>query len=222
MKYRALIRTAREYAATEKKYETPYRDSIARSEWQHLPLLTNRQILDVVLGFLNSWKCRIPKTEKVATALLEGFRDTASLFQALQGQRLEKIDLTALVKAGSERLTGARAIVSIFDRLMVVGSRFSHVAAVKTMHMVNAGLFVMWDNDILENQGHRREPHGWFYAYKFLPAMQAEANELIEDYQKLNRASRQEAVRGIEKGCGGRKTLAKLLDEYNYIHRPRR
>lgn len=220
MKYRALISSVKKYAATV--YDGSYLDSIARPEWQSLPLLTNRQILDVVLGFLNSWQCRIPKTVKVATALSEAFRDTATLFQALQGQRLENIDLTALVEAGSERLTGARAIASVFDRLMAVGSRFSHVAAVKTMHMANAGLFVMWDNEILASHGHRQEPYGWFYAYRFLPTMQAEAKELIEDYRKLNRASPEEAVRGIEKGCGGRKTLAKVLDEYNYIRRPRR
>ncbi len=218
MKYRALTRTVKTYAATV--YDGPYLDCIARPEWQRLPSLTNRQILDVVLGFLNNWQCRIPKTAKVATALSEAFRDTALLFQALQGQRLENINLTTLVEAGSECLTCARAIASIFDRLVAVGSRFSHVAAVKTMHMANPGLFVMWDNDILASHGHRQEPYGWFYAYKFLPAMQVEANELIETYKTLHEASREAAVRSIEKECGGRKTLAKLLDEYNYMRRP--
>jgi transposase len=220
VKYRALIRAVKTYAAMG--YDGLYLDSVTRPEWQRLPMLTNQEILNIVITFLNKWRCRIPKTVNVATALSEAFRDTASLIDALQGPRLEDIDLASLVEARSERLTCARAIAAIFDRLVAVGSRFSHVAAVKTMHMANPGLFVMWDNDILAGQGHRQEPYGWFHAYKFLPGMQAEANELFEDYRTLDRVSREAAVRGIEKECGGRKTLAKLIDEYNYIRRPRR
>jgi hypothetical protein len=218
MKYRALVSTVKEYDAAP--YDGPYFESTIRPEWQRLPSLTQSEIVDVVLTFLNSWQCRIPVTPKLVEHLSEAFRETGPLFRALAGQRLEATDLAAVVAAGSERLTGGRAIASIFDRLMAVGSRFSHVATVKTMHMVNPGLFVMWDNGILANHGHRQEPYGWFYAYRFLPKMQAEANEAIEDYRARNGGTRQEAVQAIERDCGDHKTLAKRLDEFNYVRRP--
>lgn len=215
MKYHALLSGLTKFER-EAGDDRPYLDSVARPEWQRLASLSSREILEVVLDFLNKWKCRIPRTPPVATALSAAFKDTAPLFRALAGRRLEEIDLAGLVRAGQEQIFAARAIHSIFDRLVAVGRRFSHVAAVKTMHMVNRELFVMWDNSILAAHGHRYEPYGWFYAYRFLPAMKDEAAAVIRDYQTVNRATRKTAIQAIEMACGDRKTLAKRLDEYNY------
>lgn len=217
MKYHALVGALKKFA--RETDDGSYLYYVSRREWQRLPSLTKQEILDGVLGFLNNWRSRIPKTPAVATALSIAFRDTAPLFRALAGRRLEDIDLAGLVRVGQERLSAARAIACILDRLVAVGARFSHVAAVKVMHMVNPGLFVMWDNTILVARGHRREPYGWFYAHQFLPEMQAEAAEAIRDYQDTNRATRKQAIQAIETACAEPKTLAKRLDEYNYIRR---
>jgi len=73
----------------------------------------------------------------------------------------------------------------------------------------------MWDVLIKENVVQGRE-RGAAYAFFFLPKMQVELREVIKtcmDERKLNRS---DAIRHICEKCDG-KTLAKLVDEYNYM-----
>jgi hypothetical protein len=106
---------------------------------------------------------------------------------------------------------------------VAVGERFASVASAKTLHMLSPGFFVMWDNSIYE--GYRRILPGtgceaWFYAYEFLPRMQSEVANLIEDGIKETGSSREELLAEIRSGFGSfsaAKTVAKVLDEFNYV-----
>jgi len=57
---------------------------------------------------------------------------------------------------------------------------------------------------------------GAAYAFYFLPKMQVELREAIETCMKGRKVNRVDAIRYICDKCD-EKTLAKLVDEYNYM-----
>ncbi|KPK77787.1 MAG: hypothetical protein AMJ89_01780 [candidate division Zixibacteria bacterium SM23_73] len=120
--------------------------------------------------------------------------------------------------------TGQR-IQRIFGKIVECGkNRPEYTDASKIMHTVLPELFVMWDDEIRKKL---RKTHQWKwpkekaqiteeYVFKFLPQMQREANEVIVSYTQENYCNPREAVNEISRR-GGNYTLAKLLDEYNYV-----
>ena len=57
---------------------------------------------------------------------------------------------------------------------------------------------------------------GAAYAFYFLPKMQLELREAIKTCMEERKLDRADAIRYICERCDG-KTLAKLVDEYNYM-----
>ena len=84
-------------------------------------------------------------------------------------------------------------------------------AASKIFHIINPELFVMWDRAIISGYGgyNRR----LFYT-DFLRRMQKLANYAICQIEKECGVCRDEAIARLQ--CDGH-TLAKALDEYNYV-----
>ena len=80
--------------------------------------------------------------------------------------------------------------------------------------MINPKLFVMWDNDICA--GYLLSLSASSYAYRFMPLMKQEINEAVNTYMKNQNCNRNTAIKEIMQTCDG-KTLAKLVDEYNWI-----
>jgi hypothetical protein len=104
-----------------------------------------------------------------------------------------------------------------------VGKRFSSVASAKALHMLSPTFFVMWDSTIRERYRSVLSASGcdgWFYAHEFLPRMQRELANLIEDGAKEGGFSREQLLAEVRSGFGSfptAKTVAKVLDEFNYI-----
>ena len=84
-------------------------------------------------------------------------------------------------------------------------------ATSKILHIINPELFVMWDRAIISGYGgyNRR----LFYT-DFLRRMQKLANYAINQIGKDCDVSRDKAIARLR--CDGH-TLAKTLDEYNYV-----
>ena len=84
-------------------------------------------------------------------------------------------------------------------------------AASKILHIINPELFVMWDRAIISGYGgyNRR----LFYT-DFLRRMQKLANYAIHQFEKECGVCRDVAIERLQ--CDGH-TLAKTLDEYNYV-----
>lgn len=136
----------------------------------------------------------------------------AKIFPAIEELRslnIEDADLT-------DREIASK-IKDVFNKVArcAIMDRYESTDASKILHTIIPDFFVMWDDKIKDGlvQGRRM---GATYAFYFLPIAQNEINETIETYMTEKGMSRIEAIKYIRNSCDG-KTLAKLIDEYNYM-----
>ena len=92
--------------------------------------------------------------------------------------------------------------------------RYESTDASIILHTILPRLFVIWDNRIKEGLG--VDTRGANYSGRFLFEMQKELKEAIKTCMFDKKLSRANSVSLIESQCGN-KTLAKLVDEFNYI-----
>jgi len=90
----------------------------------------------------------------------------------------------------------------------------------KILHLFNPEIFVMWDKNIREKYGAKEEAKGYL---DFLKSMQAEVKKVLEEKAKEKECNIKEVIEEIcrelpskKLGQKYRKTLAKLIDEYNW------
>jgi hypothetical protein len=104
----------------------------------------------------------------------------------------------------------------LFDRFADCAGirRYESTDASTILHTILPKLFVLWDNNIKEKV--KVQTRGANYSGVFLLKMQRELNEAIKTCINEIRQNRQTAVSFIEQKCDN-KTLAKLVDEYNYM-----
>lgn len=191
---------------------------------QHLKNDGDDTLVHQLIEFLNKWKCRLADGPPLRRALKEALSDIHAFVTATRQITIEEADLSAYQRVGERQVLQLAQIAHLcFDRLVAVGKRFSSVASAKTLHMLSPGFFVMWDRSIYEKYRCILPGAGceaWFYAYEFLPRMQREVANLIEDGMKETGRSREEVLADIRSGFGSfsaAKTVAKVLDEFNYV-----
>lgn len=214
MHYRDLFKAAeiyRDNTAWDSAY-FEFKDSI---NWLDLHNLSNNEVKSIVIGFLNNWKCRIPATENLAERIKNTYKQAIPYLAALNSETLGIIDFNQKkdIVGEREQLLNSKIVYIVFSMFSNIGDRFRWVATSKMLHLINPKLFVMWDNPICD--AYHLQVGASSYAYEFLPKMKEEANEVITTYMKDYDNNRDEAIKQIESKYG--KTLAKLIDEYNWI-----
>lgn len=110
-----------------------------------------------------------------------------------------------------------KAIESIFDDVAnLVSYKYQSTDCSKMLHTILPSLIVMWDREIRRGiLGSPDKNWGTVYVWEFLPKMQREAREAIATFGQSANLPLTEAMSAIERNCGH--TLAKLLDEHNYV-----
>ncbi|MCK4583145.1 hypothetical protein KAU18_07505 [Candidatus Bathyarchaeota archaeon] len=94
--------------------------------------------------------------------------------------------------------------------------RHESTDASKIIHAINPSLFVMWDSKIRKGiMGSANNQYVNYYI-SFLKKMKNEIQELIATCTESSDYSEEESLKIIEELCDG-KTIAKLIDEYNYM-----
>jgi hypothetical protein len=216
MHYKDLFKAAELFRNNPNAWDLEYFKARCAVDWRNLHEASSYDVKRVVLGFLNKWKCRIPVTDELVEKIKSTHRLALPYLDALNGETLEDIDFDKKKIVGSEReqMWNSKIIRVVFTMYSSIGGKFKWVAASKTLHMINPKLFVMWDNSICNSYQLKLDAPS--YSYKFLQMMKKEANEAINTYMLDHNLSREEAVKQIESKFNG-KTLAKLVDEYNWI-----
>lgn len=226
MNYRELFGATKRFREDPIAYDAAWVEA-RKIDWQNLHDLPVEKMMKEVIGskklfkksgFLNRWKCRLPCSIELANHIKNTFRQLTPFLRVLEGETLEDIVFDKTKSVGDEKLKNQEVIHRIFDKTSDMGKNgYRPVPASKLLNMVNPKLFVMWDNNI----GREYVPKldGDHYAYEFLPRMQQEANEAIETFMKDMGLDRIAAIKEIENRYG--RTLAKLVDEYNYIKHTR-
>lgn len=215
MHYKELLEAAKKFKNYPWSYDYVYMRA-KQTDWQNLNTLSTEHIRnEVIRGFLNPWKCRLPNTVERANAIRTTYEEVISYLQALGNETLQNIDFDKIKKVDDQKINHSQIIHHVFSRFSGMCDEFRPVPASKLLHMICPALFVMWDHAI--GRRYRLKLSTYNYTYKFMPLMEQEANKAVDTYMKDRNCDRNTAIREIMATCYG-KTLAKLVDEYNWIN----
>lgn len=175
--------------------------------------------------FLNRWRSRVQNNPQSARAIQTTIQDLLPYLHALKNLVIETVNFEQMVDVRNVKMTVSQVIEYCYTAIRKMGFRFGPTATSKLLHVLQPGLFVMWDNAILDdykkknkrisdsNQGYR----------VYLHIMQQVATSVHQEFQK----SKLDSVVGPEQGPARYlseqmnyhppKTLAKYLDEYNWV-----
>lgn len=175
--------------------------------------LTVEDVLDeLIIGFLNSWGCRLPNTSQAALAIRSSLVRAADTVIASADNTLLDVDLSNRPTAKGHLIAGAYEV-------MLTAHRVGPTTASKILHVLNPALFVMWDMAIRRHYSSvcdSRMASGVDYVV-FLRYMQELALSVTEDFASQHGLS--ESIESyVPRYLGHDRpvTLAKLLDEYNW------
>jgi len=212
--YQELIEACEEFEGDEEAYNEAWVLARKFVDWKNLDKLPLQEIENRVILFLNQWACRLPKDRRLARRLQDVYRQSVPFLETLNGEAIQDFDFDQKKKVEGNEHRNSEIMLKVFQNFYLTGHKFRDVAASKVLHMINPHLFVMWDTSICKAYGVKKSPSG--YVYEFIPLMKKKANEVIDSYMEDKKCSREKAVKALNE-FRPLKTLAKLLDEYNYI-----
>jgi hypothetical protein len=160
-----------------------------------------------LLKFVRSWNPFFVGKPETFQRL---YSEIAPHIQLLKNESLDKVNLD------NEQVKNS--IIHMFDKTAKnMNEKHQSTDASKILHTILPKLIVMWDRKIREGiLKDVNKDYGTAYVLNFLPNMQKEAKEAIKSCMEKKNISSIEARREIEQSCGGL-TLAKLLDQHNYV-----
>lgn len=212
--YKDVFTANRVFEDSTQAYDSDWVEAKKFVKWAELSTLPRSVVMQDVVGFLNRWKSRLPKTFELVDAVQGAHRDVLSDLKALEGLTLWDYDPAELVLVGGQQVEAHVVIFEVFQRFTGIGHRARETAASKLLHMLNPSLFIMWDTAIADAYGVSKTPDG--YVYEFMPLMKEKANQVIASYREDFQTTRDETVARLN-AYRPYKTLTKLLDEYNWI-----
>ena len=181
---------------------------IDRSKWDQPSNLDEYEV-EKVKKFVNGKL--LAKMQATSEDILGALKDTLPCLNELRRKTIVNVNFDKRI--GNE--TVGCLIGRCFDKLARCNPRNNNEATgtSKVLHIIYPELFVMWDVAIRGGYGYGSNYEGKQYV-SFLRRMQMLANYAIEQVKKECDVSRDKAITELK--CEGH-TLAKTLDEYNYV-----
>lgn len=195
-------------------YDEPWLKTMREIDWSNIHQLDSEIISNEIIGFLNKWKCRLPYSKSLAKGIKEKFEENTHIIDALKDTSIEKYNPKEKIRINGSQYTVEDAFYRLFKSFVDLPFNFSTVAATKLLHFPLPSLIVMWDTPISENYRLSRTPRN--YVYRFIPLMHTFSQTIIDTYCKEKECDEDNAIWDINRKYYPR-TIAKLLDEYNYI-----
>lgn len=177
--------------------------------------LEQAHVEEIIRMFLINWGRMGRTVERKDTEwseLTERLRNSNEFFQKLRGLNFLDVEF-------NEEVTSAIRDAYKSAKVKNIGP----TAISKVLHLLNPELFVMWDEDIRDEYRVKGNANGYI---EFLKKMQNEIDEALEEEAKNRGYSKDEVARRICEELTGeklrreltrKKTLAKLIDEYNWM-----
>lgn len=167
---------------------------------------------DTVVTFLNKWQGRhIGKRHAVGESLRDSLSSLRDAFVSLENTKLVDIDLSANASAIDHVLSTLAS--TTWTNQSGARVKLGETFASKLAHVVNPELFVMWDNGIARNF---RESGITSYI-DFLREMQVWGRLVNDDCSQLKLGDDAAEFLSAQLGHAPGKTLAKYLDEHNWM-----
>ena len=174
-------------------------------KWSHPSTLDKCEVRKV-RDFVNvTWRAKMQATPG---EILPALRDILPHLNKLRCKTIMDVSLDE--KIGNETI--GCLIGRSFDRLATCRSNDLNesTAASKILHVIYPDLFLMWDRAIRCGYG----GYEWIKYADFLQRMQRLANLAVEQVKDRECRSRHDAIESLRSDCH---SLAKTLDEYNYV-----
>ena len=208
MLYEDIRQGCKEYHRIGSNFDAAYSHYFANKNqnmWNQPDTLTSRETYRLV-EFLNRFLCRLAYS---SVPILQPFlQDATPYLNRLSSKDILSIDFNERIEV-DDRLASGRALIKrCYDRISECPGVGDTVAS-KILHAINPKLFVMWDDAIIGAYG-----APYIYATHFLPEMQRLAKDAINQVIENENRSYDDAIKSLTP-CGN--TLAKVLDEYNYM-----
>ncbi|MCY4528425.1 MAG: hypothetical protein OXD46_05260 [Chloroflexi bacterium] len=182
-----------------------YRDAFTRRRKGDSPDRPSHEEAWILLSFANGWNARMRASfEDIHSSLIKIEPD----LEKLRGKTILDVCLDERIDGNSARFLIKRC----FATLKESGGGSAVVGPSKILHIINPDLYVMWDTAIIEKYG-----CGKYILYTdFLRKMQSLANQVVCEVMEQDESHSRETAIASLTGC--RHTLAKALDEYNYVN----
>jgi len=175
-----------------------------------------------VIEFLNRWRCRTPNNQEAAEAILDALRILQPYLQALSAFEIETVDFDYTITVNGNQITVHEAIARCYESLIKV-HRIGTTTTSKLLHILQPNLFVMWDWKILDHyqQGNQQVQDSGAGYYAFLQEMQNTGRQVSQSFKKAippGEADQCPATYlSVKLEYNPPKTMAKYLDEYNWV-----
>lgn len=212
--YRNLFEASGLFEGDYYAYNDAWLKARLNVDWANLHGLPIEKVRVDVIGFLNKWKCRLSYSDSLAEGIIRAHLDSLNFIETLGDETIEDWEPDGTKEINGQYYTNSELLHKIYNRFASVGERFSNVAASKVLHFLLPNLVVMWDNRIASS--YRITMTSRRYVSSFIPKMKEMANKAIESYRKEKGCNRKEASLALNR-FRPPKTIAKLLDEYNYM-----
>lgn len=209
--YTDLVKAHKLFLELEGRYRfyDAYMKSRSPDAWLKSPDVPLREGL-LLFGWVHSWD---PNFKGDLVRFLQIYEDIFPMLKAFEHKTIVSADFTSDLK---------NSLCIVFDRIANCcrGQRFESTDTSKILHAIIPDLFVMWDDRIKKRiigiRASAKNYDGKCYAFEFLPNMQKFAKQLSDNYIEENGGDYESASRQISRMADDY-TLAKLIDEFNYL-----
>lgn len=179
----------------------------------------------LIKEFLNRWRSHVANNPQSARVIQKTIQNLLPYLHALKDLVIETVNFEQMVNVDNNPITVGQVIEYCYTRIRKVGFVVGATATSKLLHVLQPDLFVMWDSNILahyrkQNAQVSDSGHGYLV---FLQMTQKVATQVHQEFQnsKLSppAAAEQNPAHYLSKQMNYHppKTLAKYLDEYNWV-----
>ncbi len=227
MLYKEIIERCKQYHEKYPDYDEAYNDyfKIRNSSKRDNLDMPGRQEVEKLVQFLDDWDCfpgeNAEKNKRTVTAKLP--RVLPKAVSRLNPLKAKVRSVLTLQKCDREVI---RDVYMELAKTPQVGDTI----ASKILHTVDPEIFVMWDSPIKKKYAKKYAKNSksaefilsvgeFYYSCVFLPTMQRIATKAIKQVMKEEEcvSSCDDAIRWFTGNCKYSNSLAKIIDEYNFV-----
>jgi hypothetical protein len=211
----------REIANYDQSYE-----EIMNDEYFTKSLMTNPNLKEMqkIIHFLNSWRCRVKSGIESENILLSVTIENLSLLNILKNYSIDSVNFDEVIYGHEFKLKVKDLVILVYSKFRDMDFKFGSTATTKLLHIFAPHLFVMWDKAIFNYycgfDGNVSDSGPGYV--NFLIIMKKLALIINNKFHlaKLNPSIQSKdpaAYLSIILNYKPYKTMAKLLDEFNWV-----
>lgn len=187
-----FIQNVQQYQGSPYAMDTLYSDTLKRRDvWDGLAQINEQKTKDIVLYFLNAWKCRISYV--CAPNLAKGLQDSAKFLANFRNLRLQDVSLKFLIDDNNIQ-EAFRTIATVQAGRRTIGA----TATSKILHMINPNFFVMADENTRFAYGCCENELGYV---NFMWRMKLLGDILIDSYSNARTVPKEKVFQKLVSEC---------------------